>query len=132
MRMVDIPQEESCPVPEALLGDLYRASPGGLHALVESVPAEVRAMLAIFCSRRAHLASLGLAIASTCERDQLMRSGVDLGAVIFLPSRQVPPLIAASRGKVTLSRSPLAQGGSRGLPKKLLSHSLPKYGRGRV
>src|SRR5437764_898383 len=105
MRMLDIPQEESCPVPEALLGDLYRASPAGLHALVETVPAEARAMLAIFCSRRAHLAPLGLAIASTCERDQLTRSGGELGALIFAQSRQVPPVIPERRRKVTLSRS---------------------------
>ena len=104
MRSVEIPQEESCPVPDALLGDLYRASPTGLHALVESVPAEVRAMLAVFCSRRAHLASLGLAIASTCERDELMKSGGELGALIFVQSRQVPPVISERRRKVTLSR----------------------------
>jgi len=107
MRTVDIPQEESCPIPEALLGDLYRASPAGLHALVETVPAEVRAMLAIFCSRRAHLASLGLAIASTCERNQLTRSGGEWGALIFAQSREVPAVIPERRRKVTLSRSSL-------------------------
>ena len=109
MRSVDIPQEEACPVPEALLGDLYRASPLGLHALVESVPAEVRAMLSVFCCRRTHLASLGLAIASTCERDQLIKSGGELGALIFVQSREVPPVIAERRRKVTLSRNSLPQ-----------------------
>jgi hypothetical protein len=109
MRNVDIPQEESCPVPDALLGDLYRASPMGLHALVESVPADVRAMLAIFCCRRTHLATLGLAVASTCERDDLMMAGGELGALIFVRSRQVPPVISERRRKVTLSRSSLPQ-----------------------
>ena len=75
--------------------------------MVESVPAEVRAMLAIFCSRRAHLASLGLAIASTCERDHLMRSGGELGALIFTQSREVPATIPERRRKVSLARSSL-------------------------
>jgi hypothetical protein len=105
MRTVNLPQEEACPVPDYLLGNLYRASPTSLHALIESVPAEVRAMLAIFCSRRTHLASLGLAIASTCERDELMKSGGEQGALVFAQSRQIPPLISQKRRKVTLPRS---------------------------
>src|SRR5215210_6259959 len=109
MRRIDIPQEESCPVPDALLGDLYRASPMGLHALVESVPPGVRAMLAVFCSRRAHLASLGLAIASTCERRELIKSGGELGAVIFAQSREASPVIPEKRRGVTLPRSSLSQ-----------------------
>ena len=32
-----LPQEEECPVEESLLGELYRASPLGLHALVDSI-----------------------------------------------------------------------------------------------
>ena len=101
--MPTIPQEEVCPVPEALLGDLYRASPEGLHALVESVPAPVRAMLAVYCSRRAHLAVLGLAVASTCERSELVNSGGQLGAAIFVQSRQALHVAPEKRRKVTLS-----------------------------
>src|SRR3954451_21732305 len=101
--MSAIPQEEVCPVPESLLGDLYRASPEGLHALVESVPAQVRAMLAVYCSRRTHLATLGLAIASTCERNELIRSGGQLGAAIFVQSRTIPHVAPEKRRKVTLS-----------------------------
>src|SRR4051794_8498609 len=104
--MPTIPQEESCPVPESLLGDLYRASPEGIHVLVESVPAQARAMLAIYCSRRTHLATLGLAIASTCERNELIRSGGQLGAAIFVQSRETPHLTPEKRRKVTLSSGP--------------------------
>src|SRR5436305_8854515 len=101
--MSAIPQEEVCPVPESLLGDLYRASPEGLHALVESVPAQIRAMLAVYCSRRTHLAALGLAIASTCERNELIRSGGQFGAALFAQSRQAPQVAPEKRRKVTLS-----------------------------
>ena len=58
--------EESCPVPESLLGQLYRVTPQGLPALIDAVPANTRAMLAVYCYRRAHLASLGIAIAASC------------------------------------------------------------------
>src|SRR4051812_2750699 len=100
--MSAIPQEEVCPVPESLLGDLYRASPEGLHVLVEKVPAQVRAMLAVYCARRAHLATLGLAIASTCERNELIKSGGQLGAAIFLQSRETPQVVPGERRKITL------------------------------
>ena len=101
--MSGIPQEEECPVPDDMLGELYRASPQGLHALVETIPSQVRAMLAVYCSRRSHLASLGLAIASTCERGEMIRSGGEFGAVIFAQSREAPAATQEKRRKVTLS-----------------------------
>ena len=97
-----IPQEEDCPISESLLGDLYRASPERLHPLVESVPGQVRAMLAVYCFRRAHLGTLGLAIASTCERNELIRSGGQLGAVLFAQSRDTPAVAVEKRRKITL------------------------------
>lgn len=65
-------EEEECPVEETLLGELYHASPLGLHALVDTVPAKTRALLAHYCYRRSHLFELGLAIASTCDRRDLI------------------------------------------------------------
>ena len=35
--------EETCPVPESVLGQLYRASPHGLDALIDTVPPQTRA-----------------------------------------------------------------------------------------
>src|SRR4051794_35909964 len=100
--MSTIPQEEVCPIAESVLADLYRASPQRLHASVESVPARVRALLAIYCFRRAHLSTLGMAIASTCERDELIKSGGQLGAVLFAQSREPPHVAAENRRKITL------------------------------
>ena len=100
--MADIPQEESCPIPESLLGELYRASPERLHGLADSIPAQARAMLAVYCARRAHLAALGLALASTCERTELVISGGQLGAAIFEQSRQPPHVTPENRRRVTL------------------------------
>ena len=76
--------EEFCPVSESLLGRLYRASPEGLALLIKSVPSQTRAALAYYCSRRAHLQSIGLAIAGTCSETELYneagKAGLDLWA----------------------------------------------------
>jgi hypothetical protein len=101
--MPAIPQEESCPVPHSLLGDLYRASPQGLHALVDSIPPKTRALLALYCYRRSHLSSLALAIASTCEKNEMIGAGGQLGAAVFEQSRQAPKDAPEKRRKVTLS-----------------------------
>jgi hypothetical protein len=107
--MRGIPQEEHCPVPDSLLGDLYRASPEGLHALVESIAPQVRAMLAIYCARRSHMASLALAIASTCERGELVGAGHEFGAALFAQSRQAPTVVPGKRRKVTLATASAMQ-----------------------
>jgi hypothetical protein len=44
--------EETCPVPESVLGQLYRANPHGLDELIATVPPQTRAMLAVYCYRR--------------------------------------------------------------------------------
>jgi hypothetical protein len=78
--------EEACPVSENMLGQLYRASPEGLGALIATVPGPLRAAVAHYCYRRAHLASLGLAIAASCERDDLMAAGIN-GDALYRRSR---------------------------------------------
>jgi len=42
-------------------------------------PPRTRAMLAVYCYRRAHLASIGLAIAASCDEDDLAEHGGNLG-----------------------------------------------------
>jgi hypothetical protein len=102
-----IPQEEHCPVSEVVLGQLYRASAHGLHELVAAVPGETRAMLALYCYRRAHLQSIGLAIATGCGERELERFGGNAGKVLFENSRKIPNDIPTThyreRRKITLS-----------------------------
>jgi hypothetical protein len=83
--------DEECPIPEHTLGDMYRASPHGLNELIDSVPPHLRARLALYCFRRAHLASVGLAIASTCEKDDLTAVGGNAGSALFERSREPVP-----------------------------------------
>lgn len=103
---------DACPVEDELLGSLYRANPQGLPELVLSVPAETRAMLALFCYRRSHMQDLALAIASTCELRDLVQWGGALGSAIYGMAQQTVSKPAAAepsgRRKVTLSTAPLS------------------------
>jgi hypothetical protein len=106
-------EDEFCPVPDELLGEIYRASAHGLNELIATVSPTARALLAVYCYRRTHLASIGLAIAATCEKDDLTSLGGNAGAVLFERSREAPqssPAIhAAGRRKITLATGPLRQ-----------------------
>jgi hypothetical protein len=104
--------DELCPIPEPMLGEMYRASPHGLAELIATVPPHLRARLALYCFRRAHLASIGLAIAATCEKDDLTSVGGNAGAALFERSREsrrpsLAEVSAASARKISLSTGPL-------------------------
>lgn len=60
---------------DSILGRMFRASPEGLALLVKSVPPQTRAVLAAYCLNREHLSSIGLAIAESCERRDLLCQG---------------------------------------------------------
>ena len=62
--------EDVCPVGDELLGDLYRSHERGLADLVATVAPDVRATLALFCYRRGHLHSMGVAIAASCSEEE--------------------------------------------------------------
>jgi hypothetical protein len=105
-------EDEPCPVTDQMLGEIYRASEHGLNELIATVPPTARALLAVFCYRRAHLASIGLAIAATCEEDDLTSLGGNAGAMLFERSREAPRSRLADAGtsnrrKITLSVGPL-------------------------
>jgi NADH dehydrogenase/NADH:ubiquinone oxidoreductase subunit G len=108
-----IPQEETCPVPEKLLGELYRTSSHGLDSLIATVPAKTRAMLALYCHRRAHLQSIGLAVAASCEAHHLEEVGGHAGRVLFEKARAAPEPVQTThyvgRKQVSLSRGTIMQ-----------------------
>lgn len=104
--------EEACPVAESVLGQLYRASPHGLAELIETVPAETRAMLAVYCYRRAHLVSVALAVAANCDEDDLNWHGGKLGADLFAKSRTAEVAYESfhtQRRKISLSKGTIRQ-----------------------
>jgi hypothetical protein len=103
--------DDNCPVPESIFGQLYRAHSQGLPQLVDTIPAQTRAMLALFCYRRAHLHALCLAIAWSCFDIDLVEAGGRAGSVPFELSRQPEqPAVAQpehGRRKITLAKGPL-------------------------
>jgi hypothetical protein len=65
----------SAPVSDSVLGRMYRASPEGLAVLIKTVPPQTRAALAVYCLHHEPLSSIGLAIAASCERHDLLSQG---------------------------------------------------------
>lgn len=107
-------EDETCPVSDEVLGALYRASSHGLNELIATVSPTARAVLAVYCYRRAHLASIGLAIAATCEKDELAWFGGNAGTVLYERSREAPQSLPGnghmnSRQKITLATMPTRQ-----------------------
>ena len=75
--------EEPCPVSDNLFARLYRSSPEGLAALIRTVAGDTRAMLAVYCYRRAHLQAFGLTIAEACSEYDLQRFGGGMGVELL-------------------------------------------------
>jgi len=106
-------ENDSCPVGDDLLGQLYRTNENGLAALMKTVGTETRAMLALYCYRRSHLHAMGVAIAAFCEERDLLQLGGRVGAMLYALSRdsgspQRPLTAAAQRRSITLSTTPLS------------------------
>jgi hypothetical protein len=99
--------DDLCPISDDLLGELYRANDLFVPGFVSTLAPDVRALLALFCYRRSHLHSMGLGIAASCDKDNLVRAGGSVGAFLFASSRELPPNIALSprsnRRKITLA-----------------------------
>jgi len=105
-------ESDFCPVRDALLGEMYRASASGLPRLVESVSPDARARLALFCYRRSHLHSLAAAIAASCSERDLIENGGRVGSTLYALSREgaakSAPSLSGGRKPITLSTKPLS------------------------
>jgi hypothetical protein len=99
--------DDVCPVRDELLGELCRANDLFVPSFVYGLPPDIRAALALFCYRRSHLHSMGLAIAASCDEDSLVWAGGSVGAFIFTCSRKVASQEVLSprpdRRKITLA-----------------------------
>lgn len=78
--------DEICPVSDRFLAELYQSSSRAIDPLIATMEPLGRAALAMYCYRRAHLASVGLAIAATCEEDDLV-AWLDILVSCCLPDR---------------------------------------------
>jgi hypothetical protein len=99
--------DDICPVRDELLGELCRANDVFVPDFVCGLAPDIRASLALFCYRRSHLHSIGLAIAASCDKDSLVWAGGSVGAFVFACSREASPRevqsARADRRKITLA-----------------------------
>jgi hypothetical protein len=99
--------DDVCPVHDELLGELYRANNLFVPGFVTTLGPDIRASLALFCYRRSHLHSMGLAIAASCDEDDLVHAGGSVGAFLFTSSREVSTKdvlsCAVNRRRITLA-----------------------------
>ncbi len=104
--------DDECPVSDDVLTKLYRANEYSLRQLLEAVEPDIKPALAFFCYRRAHLQTVGLAIAASCDESELVYFGGKAGTALYARSREdgdfVEPRPAyPSRRKITLASGPL-------------------------
>ena len=92
-------KDEHCPVSDDVFGRLRQASPPDAIGIARSLPSSQRAHLAVFCYRRRHLHELGLLIASTCDRRELVTAAPGApGMIIYDQSRNPSKLLALEMG----------------------------------
>src|SRR5258708_1608968 len=99
--------DDGPPVPDELIGRLYRSPRHGINELVSGLSTSRRGSLAAFCYSRAHLHDIGLAIAATCDLETLVAAGGRAGNFLFEQSRELPneekPRSFSNQAKVILA-----------------------------
>jgi hypothetical protein len=82
--------DDHCPVPLKTLGAIYRADEFVLADLLDTIPEETRARLAVYLYGRSHTHALGIHVASTCEAEVLRDASGVVGNILYNLSRQPP------------------------------------------
>jgi hypothetical protein len=104
---VALADDDGAPVPDELIGRLYRSPRHGINELVSGLSTSRRGSLAAFCYSRAHLHDIGLAIAATCDLETLVTAGGRAGNFLFEQSRELPneekPRSYSKQAKVSLA-----------------------------
>ncbi|MBA9071765.1 hypothetical protein FHR71_005551 [Methylobacterium sp. RAS18] len=98
-----------CPVPLTILGALYRADEFALADLLDTIPEETRARLAVYLYGRSHTHALGIQVASTCEGKVLRDASGVVGNILYDLSRQP----SAKRGAGNSPKASISLAGSR-------------------
>ncbi|GJD48714.1 hypothetical protein OPKNFCMD_1438 [Methylobacterium crusticola] len=103
--------ERDCPVPLTTLGAIYRADPEDLPDLLAKLPAPTRAKLAAYLYAKSHTHTLGLTVARTCEKDDLVKAAGEIGAVIH-GQAHLPPTKPAAAAPAAPQTRKISLGGS--------------------
>jgi hypothetical protein len=103
--MVAVLHDEICPISEQLLFSLYDAAKRGVPVPVTDVPKERRSSVVLFCYRRGHLEQAGLAVAATCDEDDLVEVGgsvAQFGRATGYAWRQVLPAVGGAHSTASI------------------------------
>ena len=104
--------DDPCPVSDQVLAQLHGATEFSLQGLLDAIAPQIKPALAFYCYRRAHLETVGLAIAANCDESDLVWLGGEAGTALFVRSReawnyvQVKPA-SPYRRKITLASGPI-------------------------
>lgn len=104
--------DDACPVSDHVLAQLHRANECSLPGLLEVIDPKIKPALALFCYRRAHLQTVGLAIAANCDESELVCIAGEAGTSLFARSREAWDFVDVrpaypSRRKITLASGPI-------------------------
>jgi hypothetical protein len=102
-------EEEICPVRDELLGELYHADENRVSDLVATVAPDIRVLLALYCYHSSHLHTRGVAIARSCDQEELVRLGGHVGAFLFARSRET---LSPAPRRVSLRHPPSRHAGN--------------------
>jgi len=91
--------EAPCPVDEKELTQFNSQSPKDYLAVAAKLPVMQRARLCQFCYSKAHLHSLALHIASTCDLRTLVEVFGRAGKIVFDQSRDVEKTLGKLKSK---------------------------------
>ncbi len=113
--------EVDCPVSLEVLGSVYRADEFDLPLILEEIPPLQRAQLATYLYGKSHMHKLGLKVARSCERDDLVRVAGEIGSVIhgqahLKPSRPVPEAAPQLRAKTPPGQKKVSLAGAASKP----------------
>src|ERR1700737_4801909 len=86
-------EEEICP------GELYHADENCVSDLVATVAPDIRVLLAFYCYHSSHLHTRGVAIAGSCDKDELVRIRNWLNEKSGLTLRSSAQVIRASSAR---------------------------------
>ncbi|MBE7199073.1 MAG: hypothetical protein INR70_14905 [Parafilimonas terrae] len=99
--------EIDCPVSLEVLGSVYRADEYDLPEILGRIPPLKRAQLATYLYGKSHMHQLGLKVARSCDREDLIRVAGEIGSVIHGQAHIKPSKPAVDPAAALTKHKPL-------------------------
>ena len=99
--------EPHCPIPLGQIALLLGRDAPSLDSMIDKMPNDTRAQLAVYCFGRCHTREVGFRIARRCEKQDLARVAGLVGAALFMQSREpVAPTVAPWNARHSVASAP--------------------------